>query len=147
MVILWSDLLHDWRFAPISFSWRHAPWDSRSVIFSQLNTCGHSPCVTSILTRWWVCRLKLALALASAVILRLKTLLTWRARPPCLYPPGTGWSDYIPRHWIPFPSPRTTRRITVELIDPASTRDFWFWRFIWTWSPLLPAPDWNHRAR
>jgi hypothetical protein len=38
--------------------------------FFQLNTCGHSPYVTSPLTRGWVCRLELLLALASAVILR-----------------------------------------------------------------------------
>jgi hypothetical protein len=38
--------------------------------FSQLNTCGHSPSVTSSLTRGWVCRLQLLLVLASAVILR-----------------------------------------------------------------------------
>jgi hypothetical protein len=36
---------------PISFSWRHAPWDSRPIFFSQLNTCGHSSYVTSSLKR------------------------------------------------------------------------------------------------
>jgi hypothetical protein len=36
----------------------------------QVNTCGHSPYVTSSLTRGWVCRLQLLLALASAIILR-----------------------------------------------------------------------------
>jgi hypothetical protein len=36
----------------------------------QLNTCGYNPYVTSCLTRGWVCRLKLLLILASAVILR-----------------------------------------------------------------------------
>jgi hypothetical protein len=34
--------------------------------FFQLNTCGHSPYVTSSLTRGWVCRLQLLLALANA---------------------------------------------------------------------------------
>jgi hypothetical protein len=48
--------------------------------FFHLNTCGlspyltssrgHSPCLTSSLTRGWVCRIQLLLALASAVILR-----------------------------------------------------------------------------
>jgi hypothetical protein len=37
--------------------------------FSQLNTCSHSPYITSSLTRGWVCHLKLLLALASAFIL------------------------------------------------------------------------------
>jgi hypothetical protein len=41
---------------PISSSWRQAPWDSRPVFFSELNICGHSPYVTSSLTRGWVCR-------------------------------------------------------------------------------------------
>jgi hypothetical protein len=36
----------------------------------QLNTCFHSPYVTSSLTRGWVCSLQLLLALARAVILR-----------------------------------------------------------------------------
>jgi hypothetical protein len=31
-----------------------------------------------------------------------------------------------PRHWVPFSSPPTTRRATVEVFDPASTRlSFW----------------------
>jgi hypothetical protein len=36
----------------------------------QLNICGHSPDVTSFLTRGWVCRVLLLLVLASAVSLR-----------------------------------------------------------------------------
>jgi hypothetical protein len=56
---------------PISSSWRQAPWYSLPVNFIfQLNTCGYNPCVTSSLTRGWVCRLQLLLALANAVILR-----------------------------------------------------------------------------
>jgi hypothetical protein len=34
--------------------------------------------------------------------LRVGTPLTWRARSPYLYPPGTGWPGYTPRHWVPF---------------------------------------------
>jgi hypothetical protein len=41
----------------------------QSFVF-QLNTCYHSPYITSSLTRGWVCRLQLLLILASAVILR-----------------------------------------------------------------------------
>jgi hypothetical protein len=40
---------------------------------------------------------------------------TWRARFPYLYPPGTGWPSYTPGHWVPFPSPLTTRRATAEV--------------------------------
>jgi hypothetical protein len=42
-----------------------------------------------------------------------ETPSTWRARSPYLYPPGTGWASYTPGHWVPFPSPLTTRRATV----------------------------------
>jgi hypothetical protein len=40
------------------------------IFFFQLNTCGHSPHVTSSLTRGLVCCLQLLLALASTSILR-----------------------------------------------------------------------------
>jgi hypothetical protein len=39
---------------------------------------------------------------------------TWKARSPYLYPPGTLWPSYRPRHWVLFLSPLTTRRATVE---------------------------------
>jgi hypothetical protein len=44
-----------------------------------------------------------------------ETLPTWRARFLYLYPPGTGWPSYTPGHWVPFLSPLTTRRATVEV--------------------------------
>jgi hypothetical protein len=56
-----SDLLYDWLFI--------ANWDSRPVICFQLNTCGHSPYVTSTLTREWLFLLQLLLVLDIAVIL------------------------------------------------------------------------------
>jgi hypothetical protein len=104
--------------------------------FFQLSTCDHSPYVTSSLARGWVCRLQLLLTFASAVILRSESRGThnhillsqirdsppWRARSPYLYPPGTWWPSYTPRHWVPFSSPPTTRRATVEVLEPASTR-------------------------
>jgi hypothetical protein len=55
--------------------------------------------------------------------LRFQTPPTWRARSPYLYPPGTGWPSYTPRHGVPFSSPPTTRRVTVEVFDPTSTQD------------------------
>jgi hypothetical protein len=54
--------------------------------------------------------------------LRFETTATWWARSLYLYPPGTGWPSYTPRHWIPFSSPLTSRRAAVEVFDPASTR-------------------------
>jgi hypothetical protein len=75
----------------------------------QLNTCFHSPYVTSSLMKGWVCSLQILLALASAVILRsdsgghvttfyclkFETPPTWRARSPYLYLLRTGWPSYI----------------------------------------------------
>jgi hypothetical protein len=108
---------------------------TRISIF-EMNTCGYSPYVTSSITRGLVCRLQLLLVFASAVIFRsesrgthdhillsqIRESLTWRARSPYLYPPVTGWPSYTLRHWAPFSSPPTTRRATVEVFDPASTR-------------------------
>jgi hypothetical protein len=53
--------------------------------------------------------------------LRFQTPPTRWARSPYLHPPGTGWPRYTPRHWIPFPSPPTTCRATMEVFEPAST--------------------------
>jgi hypothetical protein len=47
--------------------------------------------------------------------------LIWKT-PPYLYSPGTGWLGYTSRHWVPFSSPPTTRRATVEVFELASTR-------------------------
>jgi hypothetical protein len=47
---------------------------------------------------------------------------TLRARSPYLYPPGTRWPSYTPRHWVPFSSPPTTRKATVEVFESVSTR-------------------------
>jgi hypothetical protein len=54
--------------------------------------------------------------------LRLETSPTRRARSPYLYPSGTWWPSYTPRHWVPFSSPPTTRRTTVGVFEPASIR-------------------------
>jgi hypothetical protein len=37
--------------------------------------------------------------------LKFDTPPTLRVRSPYLYPPGTGWPSYAPRHWVPFSSP------------------------------------------
>jgi hypothetical protein len=45
------------------------PLETHGQNFSQLNSCGHSPYITSSLMKRWVCHLQLLLALASAYIL------------------------------------------------------------------------------
>jgi hypothetical protein len=47
---------------------------------------------------------------------------TWRDTSPFLYPPETGWSSYTSRHWVPFSSPPSTLRATVEVFEPTSKR-------------------------
>jgi hypothetical protein len=81
--------------------------------------------VAPSLTRGQVCNILLLLVLASAVLRDsrpyfiapiLKAPPTWRTRSPYLCPPETGWPRYTPGHWVPFPSPLTTRRATVEVL-------------------------------
>jgi hypothetical protein len=105
----------------------------KTTTFFQLNTCCYSPYVTSSLSRgcvcvynyWWPSPAQSFSGPSPAGLmtifycLRFETLSTWRARSPYLYPPGTGWLSYTPRHWVPFPSPPTTHRATVEVLDPA----------------------------
>jgi hypothetical protein len=133
-----SELLYDWRFTANQFVLAASPlrFTTSNFIF-QPKTCGPIPYVPSSLMREWVYRLQLLLALASIVIwgpspaglmtifycLRFETPPIWRVRAPNLYPPGTGWPGYTPRHWVPFSSPPRTRRATVEVFDPASTRE------------------------
>jgi hypothetical protein len=81
--------------------WIACIWDSLQAIFFQLNPCGHSPYVTSCLTRGWVCHLQFLLALASAVILRSECcgthyhILLSDSRLP--QPGGPGPRIYIPQ--------------------------------------------------
>jgi hypothetical protein len=53
--------------------------------------------------------------------LRFETPPIWRARSSYLYPPGAVWPSFTPRHCVPFSSPPTTRRATVEVFEPASS--------------------------
>jgi hypothetical protein len=46
----------------------------------------------------------------------------WWARSQYLYPPGTGWPNYTPRHWVLFSSPPTTCSARVEVFETASIR-------------------------
>jgi hypothetical protein len=120
-------LLYDWRFTVNQFVLATTPLTptTRISVF-QLNTY-----VTSSLTREGVCRLQLLLVspaqsfsglnpaglMTTWYCLRFETPPTWRDRSPYFYPPGTGWPNYTPRHWVPFSSPPTTRRATVEIFD------------------------------
>jgi hypothetical protein len=80
----------------------------------KLNTCGYSLYITSSLTRGWVCRLQLLLALASAVILgsvshillsQIRDFHNLQGQVPCIYmPQEQGGPVYTPRHWVPFSS-------------------------------------------
>jgi hypothetical protein len=63
----------------------------------QLNTCGYSPYVTSFVTRGWVCRLQLLLALVSAVILRSESRHFTVSDSRLPQPGGPGPHIYIPR--------------------------------------------------
>jgi hypothetical protein len=123
-----------------SLPWNEAPiWGLRPdfITVREMRICWHG---ALSLTRGRVCRLQLLLALAGAVILGSESLgtcdhillsqiwdpppPTWRASSSHLYPPGTGWPSYTPKHWVSFSSPPTTRRTTVEVFEPSSTREW-----------------------
>jgi hypothetical protein len=123
-----SELLYDWRFTANQFILEtNSLRFTTSNFFFQLNTCGHSPYVTSSLTRGWICRLQLLLVLASVVILRSEFRRTQNhiSLSQTLGSPNLDGKVPVfisPRHWVPFSSHLTTRRTTVEVFEPASTR-------------------------
>jgi hypothetical protein len=55
-----SEQLYDWRLTAYQFVLARSPLE-RPEIFFKLNTCRHSPPVTSSLTRGWICCLQLLL--------------------------------------------------------------------------------------
>jgi hypothetical protein len=65
-----SEILYDWRFTTNQLALALSPLRLTARYLFHLNTCGHSPYVTSSLTRGWVCRIQLLLAIASSFILR-----------------------------------------------------------------------------
>jgi hypothetical protein len=105
--------------------------DQIFITVRQLQVCW---CGVPSLTRGQVCCLQLLLVLANAVILSSKShgyhdqilLSEIRDSPdleslvPMLYPPGTGWPSYTPRHWVLFSLPPTTCKTVVEVFEPAS---------------------------
>jgi hypothetical protein len=122
-------------------------YDQIFITVRQLRVCW---CGALSLTRGRVCRLQLLLVLASAFILgsefrgtrdhillsRIRDSPNLEGQAPHLYSTGTGWHSHTPRHWVPFSSPPTTRRATVEVFEPASIRGT---RRLLLW--LLPCAD------
>jgi hypothetical protein len=130
-----SELLYDWRLTDNKFVLAASPLSlTTSNFIFQLKTCGYSPYVTTSLTRGWVCRLRLLLVFATAVILRsesrgthdyiLLSQILDSSNMECQVPVFISPRIPVipPRHWVPFSSPHTTRRAMVEVFDPASTR-------------------------
>jgi hypothetical protein len=82
-------------------------YDQIFITVRQLRGCSRG---TLSLTRGWVCRLRLFLTVPSAVIFGSES---------------RGTRDHIftlSDSRLPFSSPPSTRRVTVEVFDPASTR-------------------------
>jgi hypothetical protein len=97
-----------WRFVDVGHSiWR----ENGSAVY---NCCWSSPAQSFL-------GLSPAGLVTLFYYLRFETPPTWRARS-YLYPLGIVWPSYTPRHWVPFSSPSTTRRATVEVFEPASMR-------------------------
>jgi hypothetical protein len=112
--------------------------------FFQLNTCGHSPYVTSSIIAAGSRQRSLSQVRVPTTFycLRCKTLPTWRATSPYLYPPGTGWPVYFQQYLQccvrirccgnvftePLPTNGSTRYITMstgDLVEHTHThRDF-----------------------
>jgi hypothetical protein len=86
-------------------------YDQICITVRQLRVCWYG---APSLTRGRVCRLQLLLSSpaqsfsgpspaglkAIFYCLRFETPPTWRTRSMYLYPPGTGWPGYTPRHWV-----------------------------------------------
>jgi hypothetical protein len=105
-----SELFYDWRYTANQFVLETRPLTlTTSNFIFQLNTYEYSPQVIPSLS------FTIAVGPATA---KVGVPRDSRFNSP---PPG-GWPSYTPRHWVPFPSPPTTRRVTVEVFHPASTR-------------------------
>jgi hypothetical protein len=132
-----SESLYDWRFTAKQFALATSSASLTTSNFNfQLKIFCHSPYVTSSLRRGCVYPLQFLLVLASVVILRSESsgthnhillpqirdspnLKAWSSY---LYPPGTGWPNYTPRHWVPLQSPPATHRATMEEFEPTFKR-------------------------
>jgi hypothetical protein len=120
----------------VSSSWRQTPWDVWLAFF-QLNTCGYIPCLTSSLTRRWMCCLQLLLVLASAVnpgsksrgahilLSQIQDSTNLEGQIAVFISHRNRMAQLYPRHRVPCSSPPTTRRATVEVFESSSMRE-WF---------------------
>jgi hypothetical protein len=104
------------------------------IFIRQLRVCYF---VAPSLTRGRVCNLLLLLALASVVPLGSESAgleiifycpNSWdspnlEGQVPVVISPRNRVAQIYPAHWVPFPSPLTTRRATKEVFYPASTRE------------------------
>jgi hypothetical protein len=99
----------------VSLSWCQNPSGAQNQIFVNIRQLWVRWCGAPSLTSGWVCRLQCLLA--SPVHSRVR--VPWDSWPHVTVPdsrlPQPGGS---PRHWVPFSSPPTTRRATVEVFDP-----------------------------
>jgi hypothetical protein len=104
-----SKLHYDWRLTANLFVLGLSPLTlMTSDFFFQRNPCLYSPYVTSCLTRGRIYRLQILLALASA---HFRVQLPWDS-----------WPHFtVLDSRLPFSSAPTTRRVTVEVFDLAST--------------------------
>jgi hypothetical protein len=68
-----------------------------------------------------------AVPITTFYCLKFDTPLTWTARSPYLYPPGTGRPGYTPRHWVSFSSPHTTRLLRWRYWTSPPHRMTWSW--------------------
>jgi hypothetical protein len=66
-----SYLLYDWQFTAKQFVLASSPLRLTTRDFFQLNPCGHSPYVTSSLTKRWVCPLWICLAICQVYVLHI----------------------------------------------------------------------------
>jgi hypothetical protein len=118
----------------VSMSWYGASlWDLRPDITSCRNVAVRNlrSCIywAPSLTRGRVCNLQCNHSMVRVAqnpkpyfTVSSETPPTCRVRFPYLYPQGTGWPSYTPRHWVLFTSSLTTRAVcTAQVIGQWSS--------------------------
>jgi hypothetical protein len=122
-----SELLYDWRLTANQFVLVPSPLETHDQYFFSTEHFFRSPYIISPLTRRWVCRLQLLLVPANAVFLGSESSGTHDHILQSQFPDFPNLHGQVsifisPRNWVSISSPPTTRRATVEVFDPASTR-------------------------
>jgi hypothetical protein len=124
------ELIYDWRFTASQFFLATTPWDSRRDFFPP-NEHLRSLSLCNIPSDE---RMGMSFTIAAHQRSHSQVRVLRDSWPhftasdsrlsqvPYFYAPGTGCPGYTPRHWVPFSSPPTTRRATVEVFDPCSAR-------------------------